>query len=191
MANIKITGLNELLNSGLATNDVLPVVDVSVPETKKIAVSELDKRYKEPTETLSEQVTVNTLDIDALKQGNTFVVAPPVGSESTTTTTTATATTLATAPIALGKASLLTAKVTARRTAGAGSSGDSCCFLLRTKAKNVGGTVTVLSTVCEQWKDVDAWDAYLEVVGASVAVKVVGAASTTIDWKSNVELQTV
>jgi hypothetical protein len=190
MANIKISGLNELFNSQLDVNDTLPLVDVSAPETKKIKVAELDKRYKEPTDTLSQQVSVNTIDIDALKQGQTFVVAPPTGAEATTTTTDETPTTLATAAIVLGKASLLSIKVTAVRTSGDGSEADSCCYILRTKAKNVGGTVTVSSIHVDQWKDVEEWDVNLEVVGASVAVKVTGAASTTIDWKSNIEQQT-
>jgi hypothetical protein len=190
MANIKISGLNELFNSQLDVNDTLPLVDVSAPETKKIKVAELDKRYKEPTQTLSQQVSVNTIDIDALKQGQTFVVAPPTGAEATTTTTDETPTTLATAAIVLGKASLLSIKVTAVRTSGDGSEADSCCYILRTKAKNVGGTVTVSSIHVDQWKDVEEWDVNLEVVGASVAVKVTGAASTTIDWKSNIEQQT-
>lgn len=190
MANIKISGLNELFNSQLDANDTLPLVDVSAPETKKIKVAELDKRYKEPTDTLSQQVSVNTIDIDALKQGQSFVVAPPSGAEATTTTTDETPTTLATAAIVLGKASLLSIKVTGVRVSGAGSSADSCCYILRTKAKNVGGIVTVSSIHVDQWKDVEEWDVNLEVIGGSVAVKVTGAASTTIDWKSNIEQQT-
>ena len=190
MANIKISGLNELFNSQTSVDDVLPIVDVSNPETKKIKVAELDKRYKEPTETLSQQVTVNTIDIDALKQGQTFVVAPPSGAEATTTTTDDTITTLATAAIPLSKASLLSIKVTGVRVSGSGSEADSCCFILRTKAKNVGGIVELKSIHVDQWKDVEEWDVTLEVVGASVAVKVLGEASTTIDWKSNIEQQT-
>jgi len=45
LANKKISELNSITNAGLATNDIIPVVDVSGVETKKIPISELDLRY--------------------------------------------------------------------------------------------------------------------------------------------------
>jgi len=41
MANIKISELNELIPSQISTNDVLPIVDVSADETKKITLENL------------------------------------------------------------------------------------------------------------------------------------------------------
>ena len=69
MAEIKITGLNQHSALQLDASDVLPIVDVSGPETKKITVSELDKRYKDPTDDLESQVNINTADITILKAG--------------------------------------------------------------------------------------------------------------------------
>lgn len=44
-ANAKISALQELLNSQLAADDELPVVDTSVDTTKKVKISELDTRW--------------------------------------------------------------------------------------------------------------------------------------------------
>jgi len=45
MADKKISELNSITSAGLASDDVVPVVDTSTPETKKISISELDDRY--------------------------------------------------------------------------------------------------------------------------------------------------
>lgn len=45
MADKKISALTAQTNAGLATDDVIPIVDTSATETKKIAISELDTRY--------------------------------------------------------------------------------------------------------------------------------------------------
>lgn len=45
MADSRISALTALTNAGLATDDVLPIVDTSAVQTKKIAISELDSRY--------------------------------------------------------------------------------------------------------------------------------------------------
>ena len=41
MANVKITDLTALAATDVASNDVLPIVDINVDQTKKIAISEL------------------------------------------------------------------------------------------------------------------------------------------------------
>lgn len=45
MADSRISALTALTNAGLATDDVIPIVDTSATQTKKIAISELDSRY--------------------------------------------------------------------------------------------------------------------------------------------------
>jgi len=44
-ADTKISALNALTNAGVATDDLLAIVDTSGTETKKIAISELDTRW--------------------------------------------------------------------------------------------------------------------------------------------------
>jgi|TARA_R100000030_G_scaffold100673_2_gene94299 hypothetical protein len=44
MANVKITDLTELAAGDLATNDVLPIVDINVDATKKVTIASLDTR---------------------------------------------------------------------------------------------------------------------------------------------------
>jgi len=41
MANVKITDLTAIAGVDLATNDVLPIVDINVDQTKKVAISDL------------------------------------------------------------------------------------------------------------------------------------------------------
>ena len=41
MANVKITDLTALSGGDVASNDVLPIVDINVDQTKKIAISDL------------------------------------------------------------------------------------------------------------------------------------------------------
>lgn len=44
MANVKITDLSELAATDLATNDVLPIVDINNDSTKKVTIASLDTR---------------------------------------------------------------------------------------------------------------------------------------------------
>lgn len=48
MADTKVSNLEEILNADVATSDVMLIVDSSVPQTKKITIEELDKRYVPP-----------------------------------------------------------------------------------------------------------------------------------------------
>ena len=41
MANVKITDLTALSGGDVASNDVLPIVDINNDQTKKIAISDL------------------------------------------------------------------------------------------------------------------------------------------------------
>ena len=45
MANVKITDLTELAAVDLATNDVLPIVDINNDSTKKVTLASLDTRF--------------------------------------------------------------------------------------------------------------------------------------------------
>ena len=46
MANVKITDLTALSGGDVASNDVLPIVDINVDQTKKIAISEKTEDIK-------------------------------------------------------------------------------------------------------------------------------------------------
>lgn len=56
MAGKKISELNSITNADLGSTDLVPVVDVTANETKKISVAELDLRYKAATDALVTQV---------------------------------------------------------------------------------------------------------------------------------------
>lgn len=90
------------------------------------------------------------------------------------------------APIAADKVSLVTAWVTGRRTTGAEAAG----FLLRGVYRRTGATVTIIGTVDVKLsrKDVGGWNATLVINGTNVDVQVTGAAASSIDWKSRIEL---
>lgn len=53
MPNLKISQLDPITSAALAADDVMPIVDTSAVQTKKIAVSELDARWKDPLTALA------------------------------------------------------------------------------------------------------------------------------------------
>lgn len=61
MANIKISELNELTSSQVDNNDVLPIVDVSTDETKKITV-----------ENIREGLAINVKNTYSTSQNDTY-----------------------------------------------------------------------------------------------------------------------
>lgn len=60
---MKISQLSSLTNAQLAVDDVLPIVDTDNSQTKKIAVSELDTRYKDPVTSLAALVAALQLQV--------------------------------------------------------------------------------------------------------------------------------
>jgi hypothetical protein len=72
MANVKITQLSELFANVLAVEDVLPIVDLSANETKKVAVSSiLTLAYANDFVTYSE-LSNNISSVEVRRDANTF-----------------------------------------------------------------------------------------------------------------------
>lgn len=100
-----------------------------------------------------------------------------------TTTTDATVTTLQTIAIPTDTTVLIEARVTARRTGGsAGTNGDSAYYIVRGRAKNIAGTVTLHDVISEESEDQAGWDADLDVDSTDVRVRVTGAVDNNITW---------
>lgn len=105
-----------------------------------------------------------------------------VGERLTVTTIDATPTVMQTYATVANSIRRITAKVTARRTAGGGAANDTYSVILDGLIKNDGGVVTTHTTTSTQIKDVAAWVIEYNIVGASVELRVTGTAATTIDW---------
>lgn len=186
MAEIKISNLSQHLNTDLASGDVLPIVDVSGPETKKVSVGELDKRYKEPLDEIRDQVNLNTAKLEY------FTVGGGVGGVvNSAVSTDATPVQVGTFEIEVNKAAYVFAKVVGRRESGGGSAGDSNVYFLKAKVKNVAGTLSLSTTVAEEFEDRTAWDAQIVLIPTGVAIQATGAAGTTISWTSVTEVQSI
>ena len=77
MANVKITDLTAIAGADVATNDVLPIVDINVDQTKKIAISDLQVSVSDANDfvtytqlnaninVVQDNVTVNFNQLDA------------------------------------------------------------------------------------------------------------------------------
>lgn len=104
----------------------------------------------------------------------------------TVSTTNATVTTLATYTLPSSTTYGVEAIVVARRTGGSsGTAEDGARYKLSAVYKNVAGTATIIGSVHQEQVDEDqaGWDATLDVTGATVRVRVTGAANNNIDWK--------
>lgn len=113
---------------------------------------------------------------------------------ATVSTTDATVTTLATITCAASTTTQIEARVSARRTGGSsGTAEDGAAYVRRAAIKNVGGTATLIGAVGTDFtaEDQAAWDATIDVTGATARVRVTGAANNNIDWKAQVRTLTV
>lgn len=107
-------------------------------------------------------------------------------------TTNATPTTLGDVLLATDTTMLIEIRVVARRTGGAsGSNGDSAFYVQKARAKNIGGTVTIVYLNSEESEDQLTWDTDLTVSGANARIQVTGAASNNITWSATVISQQV
>ena len=102
-------------------------------------------------------------------------------------TTNNTQTTLQSFTIPATTTVLLNCTVTARRTGGsAGTAEDSAGYGIRGTYKNVAGTATLVGAIDANYtaEDQAAWDATLDVTGATTRVRVTGATNNNITWHS-------
>jgi hypothetical protein len=113
--------------------------------------------------------------------------------QGTVNTTDATVTTVQTIATASNKSYMIEARVTARRTGGAGgAAGDSAAYIVRTMVKNVAGTLTLSGLATDfSSEDQAAWDATLTVSGTNILVRVTGAANNNITWNSTTVIDVV
>lgn len=63
MADQKISALTELLNADIVDGDLIPIVDISIPETKASSILELDKRWVQTAAGLINDAGTSTSDI--------------------------------------------------------------------------------------------------------------------------------
>ncbi|MEB3150913.1 MAG: hypothetical protein VKL60_18085 [Sphaerospermopsis sp.] len=103
---------------------------------------------------------------------------------NTVNTTDATVTTLHTITLATDTTYDIWGKVRARRTGGAsGTTGDSAGYNFFATVKNIGGTASLVSTADITAKeDQSAWDLTIDATGATIRIRVTGAASNNITW---------
>lgn len=95
----------------------------------------------------------------------------------------ATITTIQAVPIPLGKTVLLEARVLGNRTGGSsGATGDSGTYVIRARAKNVLGTVTLFGMSADESEDQLAWNSDMVVSGTDVLIRVQGAANNNVLW---------
>lgn len=113
-----------------------------------------------------------------------------------TTTTSATVTTLGAITLNASTTTLIEARVVARRTGGtAGTAEDGIAVVVRGAYKMVGGVATALTngtpaTTFES-DDQAAMTATLDTSGATVRVRVTGAANNNLTWHATVFIQTL
>ena len=94
---------------------------------------------------------------------------------------------------------MIEARIVARRTGGAsGTAEDGFAMVIRGAYKNVAGTATILTngtgaagTIDWESDDQAAWTASLDVTGATVRVRVTGAANNNVTWHATCLIQTV
>jgi len=104
---------------------------------------------------------------------------------ATVSTTNATETTLETIGTTSNTTLGIECKVAARRTGGtAGATGDAAYYILKARAKNISGTVTLSTVTSTEFEDQSGWNADLSVSGTNVLLRVTGATNNNIDWKS-------
>jgi hypothetical protein len=106
------------------------------------------------------------------------------------TTTDATVTGLVRTTVGEGRTVMLVCQIVARRTGGSsGSAGDSAFYTLSGAYKNIGGTLTgVSSPVLTGGEDQSAWNVGFDVVGTETVVTVVGAAGNDITWEGSLSV---
>lgn len=104
---------------------------------------------------------------------------------STVNTTNATSTTIQSVAIPTGTGLLIEARVTCRKTsgAGAGTTGDVNGYIRIVKAKNVAGVVTI-GAINSSFtsEDIGVFNATFAVSGTNVNINVVGSANNNVTW---------
>lgn len=107
--------------------------------------------------------------------------------EDTVTTTDATVTTLHTFTLPASTNVGMEVRVAARRTGGvSGTAEDGAYYILNALYKMVSGTTaTIIGSVAQTvvGESQAGWDATLDTTGATVRVRVTGAAGNTVVWK--------
>lgn len=103
---------------------------------------------------------------------------------NTVNTTDATVTTIQTITLPTDTTYGIRGFVEGRRTGGAsGSTGDSAVYTFFAAVKNIGGTASLISTADIVAKeDQPAWDLTIDATGATIRIRVTGAASNNITW---------
>ncbi len=85
----------------------------------------------------------------------------------------------------------LEAEVICGRTGGtSGSPGDSASFWIACKAKNIGGTLTVFSTIRRRQRDIGV-NAIFVVSGTDITIQVTGLANYDLRWHANLKINPI
>jgi len=107
-------------------------------------------------------------------------------------TTDATVTNIASIAIATDTMAVIEAHIVARRTSGAGASGDSAVYVRTAKFKNVAGTVSLANLQTDYTsEDVPSWNGTMSASGANAILSVKGAAATNVTWTVTYFIQTL
>lgn len=103
---------------------------------------------------------------------------------NTVNTTDATVTTIHTITLATDTTYTIKGMVRGRRTGGAsGAAGDSAGYTFFATVKNISGTASLVSTADVTAKEDQAgWDLTIDATGATIRIRVTGAASNNITW---------
>lgn len=112
--------------------------------------------------------------------------------QDSVSTSDGTTTTLKTIPVANNSMYLIETRITARKTAGAGSGsvGDGASYVRTARVKNIGGTVTIANVQSDYTsEDVVGWNATIDVSGTNARVRVTGSANNTVLWECTTRVQ--
>lgn len=99
------------------------------------------------------------------------------------TTTDASPTVLSILDIPSGHSALVEARVTALRQSGSGTDLDSAYYIIRARAVNVSGALSLYHILREESEDLQNWDANLSTSGGSLQLVITGAATTSIFFR--------
>lgn len=124
------------------------------------------------------RTTANPLG--ALSVQGTFTVA----------TTDATVTTLATYSPGTDTLRYIKARVKAKRTGGAsGAAGDVAGYEISATVQDIAGTAEVIAqTALATHEDQAGWNCVFDATGATIRIRVTGAAANNIDWSGLLEV---
>lgn len=161
----------------------MAIVPIPNIQSSQLLQAQLNANFADIASRLgSAETSVSTLTTEVA--ANTANLAVLNGFSGTVSTTDATVTTVATISTTSGAAINLTVQGQARRTGGvSGTAGDSAAYQLAVGAKNIAGTVTIISQSLLFTAESQAgWDFSATASGANILLRVTGAAANNVNW---------